>query len=37
MNEKPLERLNYYNGPSLQYEFFDRWENLIGAGIWMDY
>lgn len=29
--------LNYYNGPSLQYEFFDRWENLIGAGIWMDY
>jgi len=29
--------LNYYNGPSLQYEFFDRWENLVGAGIWMDY
>jgi len=29
--------LNYYNGPSLQYEFFDRWENLVGGGIWMDY
>ena len=29
--------LNYYNGPSLQYEFFDRWENLVGAGIWLDY
>ena len=29
--------LNYYNGPSLQYEFFDRWENLVGGGIWLDY
>jgi len=29
--------LNCYNGPSLQYEFFDRWENLVGAGIWLDY
>lgn len=29
--------LNYYNGPSLQYEFFDRWENLVGGGIWFDY
>jgi hypothetical protein len=29
--------LNYYHGPSLQYEFFDRWENLIGGGIWLDY
>lgn len=29
--------VNYYNGPSLQYEFFDRWENLVGGGIWLDY
>ena len=29
--------LQYYNGPSLQYQFFDRWENLIGGGLWMDY
>ncbi len=29
--------LNYYHGPSLQYEFFDRWENLVGGGIWVDY
>lgn len=29
--------LSYYNGPSLQYEFFDRWENLVGGGIWLDY
>jgi len=29
--------LNCYNGPSQQYEFFDRWENLVGAGIWLDY
>lgn len=29
--------LNYYNGPSLQYEFFDQWENLVGGGIWFDY
>ena len=27
----------YYNGPSLQYQFFDRIENLYGAGIWYDY
>lgn len=29
--------MQYYNGPSLQYQFFDRWENLIGGGLWMDY
>ena len=29
--------MQYYNGPSLQYEFFDRWENLIGGGLWLDY
>ena len=29
--------LNVYNGPSWQYEFFDRWENLVGGGIWLDY
>ncbi|MFO1000804.1 MAG: DUF1207 domain-containing protein [Planctomycetaceae bacterium] len=29
--------VNYYNGPTLQYEFFDRWENLVGGGIWLDY
>ncbi len=29
--------LNYYHGPSLQYEFFDRWENLVGGGVWVDY
>ena len=29
--------MQYYNGPSLQYMFFDRWENLIGGGLWLDY
>ncbi len=27
----------YYNGPSLQYQFFDRLENLFGFGVWYDY
>jgi len=29
--------MHYYNGKSDQYEFFDRFENKIGAGIWYDY
>jgi len=29
--------LQYYNGPSLQYQFLDRVENLYGGGIWFDY
>ena len=29
--------LNYYRGPSLQYVFFDRKEELIGGGIWLDF
>lgn len=29
--------LNYYYGPSLQYEFFDRRENLVGGGVWLDF
>lgn len=28
---------NYYNGPSLQYSFADRRENLVGGGIWLDF
>lgn len=28
---------NYYHGPSLQYSFVDREENLIGGGIWLDF
>ncbi len=27
----------YYSGPSIQYEFFDQYENLLGAGVWFDY
>lgn len=27
----------YYNGPSLQYSFFDQHEKLVGGGIWFDY
>lgn len=27
----------YYNGPSLQYQFFDQLENLFGFGVWYDY
>lgn len=27
----------YYNGPSLQYQFFNRIENMYGGGIWYDY
>lgn len=29
--------LQYYNGPSMQYQFLDLWENMIGGGIWYDY
>jgi hypothetical protein len=29
--------MQYYNGPSLQYQFFDRWENLMGGGLWFDF
>lgn len=29
--------VNYYTGPSLQYEFFDRHEELLGGGIWLDF
>jgi hypothetical protein len=29
--------LQYYNGPSMQYQFLDRWENMYGGGIWLDY
>ncbi|MEN9555953.1 MAG: hypothetical protein RLZZ232_2239 [Planctomycetota bacterium] len=28
---------NYYNGPALQYSFAERWENLVGGGIWLDF
>jgi hypothetical protein len=29
--------LQYYNGKSIQYSFFDRDEQLFGLGIWFDY
>jgi hypothetical protein len=29
--------MQYYNGPSLQYQFLNRVENLYGGGIWLDY
>lgn len=29
--------MQYYNGHSLQYSFFDRRERLIGGGMWFDY
>lgn len=29
--------MQYYNGPSLQYSFLNRQENLFGGGIWLDY
>jgi hypothetical protein len=29
--------LQYYNGPSMQYQFLDRWENMYGGGISFDY
>lgn len=29
--------LQFYDGPSLQYQFFDQQERLIGGGIWLDY
>ncbi len=29
--------LNYYRGPSLQWEFFDQREELLGGGIWVDF
>ena len=29
--------LQYYNGPSNQYEFFRRYDNQFGAGMWFDY
>ena len=29
--------MQYYNGPSLQYQFLNKVENLFGGGIWYDY
>jgi hypothetical protein len=29
--------MQYYNGPALQYSFFDRRERLLGGGLWFDY
>ncbi|MEX0703114.1 MAG: DUF1207 domain-containing protein [Planctomycetales bacterium] len=29
--------LQYYNGKSLQYSFFDQDEQLLGFGVWVDY
>lgn len=29
--------LQYYNGKSLQYEFFDQNEQLLGFGMWLDF
>lgn len=29
--------LQYYNGPSNQYEFFRRYDNQLGMGVWFDY
>jgi len=29
--------LRYYNGPSTQHEFFHRYDNQLGMGIWYDY
>lgn len=29
--------LQYYNGKSLQYSFFDEHEELLGVGLWYDY
>jgi hypothetical protein len=29
--------LQYYNGKSIQYEFFDEDQQLFGYGIWVDY
>ena len=29
--------LQYYNGKSIQYEFFDQSQQLIGYGVWFDY
>lgn len=29
--------MQYYNGPALQYSFFDRRERLLGGGLWLDF
>lgn len=29
--------MQYYNGPSLQYSFRNRHENLVGGGVWFDF
>lgn len=29
--------LQYYNGPSMQYQFLDTWENMYGGGFFYDY
>ena len=29
--------MQYYTGPSMQFEFFDKYENLLGGGVWFDY
>ena len=29
--------MQYYNGPTNQYEFFRRYDNQLGMGVWFDY
>ncbi len=29
--------MQYYNGPSMQYQFLNLWENMYGGGLWFDY
>lgn len=29
--------MQYYNGPSIQWEFFDQHEELLGGGMWFDF
>ena len=29
--------LHYYNGKSNQFEFYDRFEQQVGVGLWYDY
>lgn len=29
--------MHYFNGPSNQYAFFDRFDNQVGAGVWLDF
>jgi hypothetical protein len=36
-NHRLRTGMQYYSGPSMQYSFVNRYESLVGGGVWFDY